>query len=334
MPETLTAPCTDNRQVADRLGEIADLLEAQRANPWRVRAYRTAAETVRQLEQPVGQLLRERGTQALLELPGIGRSMAAAIERLVTTGRHPLLSRLRGDLAVPQVFATVPGIGPELAERIWDELGIATLAELEAAANDGRLARVPGFGPRRIRGIRESLRGRLHVRRSDAWSRPATPVEDEPPVDELLDVDREYRDKASQGRLLTIAPRRFNPTHEAWLPILHTERGRRHYTALYSNTARAHQLGTTRDWVVIYRDDEHGEGQWTVVTSLYEPLRGRRIVRGREDECAEHYRRQAAPQAEPCGPTPALPALENASGSTGTPPQCGDDDGSVTSGAR
>ena len=103
---------------------------------------------------------------------------------------------------------------------------------------------------------------------------------------ELLDVDREYRERARKKSLPLITPRRFNPTHEAWLPVLHTERGERHYTALFSNTARAHELGTLRDWVVIYRDDKRGDGQWTVVTSRFGPLAGQRIVRGRERECA------------------------------------------------
>jgi hypothetical protein len=56
---------------------------------------------------------------------------------------------------------------------------------------------------------------------------------------ELLDVDREYREKAAAGTLRLIAPRRFNPTGEAWLPVLHTRRGQRRYTALFSNTARS-----------------------------------------------------------------------------------------------
>ncbi len=102
-------------------------------------------------------------------------------------------------------------------------------------------------------------------------------------------MDREYRDKAAVGKLPMIAPRRFNPTGEAWLPILHTERHGRHYTALYSNTARAHELGTTHDWVVIYLDDESNRYQCTVITSRFGPLRGHRIIRGREQECREHY---------------------------------------------
>jgi putative hydrolase len=113
------------------------------------------------------------------------------------------------------------------------------------------------------------------------------------PIEELLDVDRQYRELAKKQQLPRIAPRRFNPTHEAWLPVLHTERESRHYTALFSNTARAHELGTTQDWVVIYRDDHGNHGQWTVITSNFGKLRGKRIVRGREVECIAYYARQA-----------------------------------------
>ncbi len=76
---------------------------------------------------------------------------------------------------------------------------------------------------------------------------------------------------------------------KAWLPTLHTHRGERHYTALFSNTAHAHEMRATHDWVVIYRDDHGGHGQWTVITSTMGKLTGRRIVRGREAECREFY---------------------------------------------
>jgi hypothetical protein len=111
-----------------------------------------------------------------------------------------------------------------------------------------------------------------------------------PTIAALLAVDREYREKAAAGRLRTIAPKRFNPSGEAWLPVLHAEREGWHFTALFSNTARAHELGRTRDWVVIYYyDGEHVEAQCTVVTESRGALAGRRVVRGREEECRAHH---------------------------------------------
>ena len=83
-----------------------------------------------------------------------------------------------------------------------------------------------------------------------------------------------------------IEPRRFNAPGAAWLPILHTERGDWRSTALFSNTARAHELGRNRDWVVIYLHQDSGpEGQRTDVTETRGPAAGHRVVRGREAEC-------------------------------------------------
>jgi DNA polymerase (family 10) len=235
---------------------------------------------------------KEEGLEGLMNLPGIGRSLANAIDHLAWSHRLPLLERLRGEYTPEQMFATVPGIGQGLARRLHDHLGIETLAELEAAAHDGRLAQVPGMGNKRIQAVRESLAGRFHPR----WRRAVATQgdQDQVPVKELLEVDGEYRRLAAQGRLLRIAPRRFNPTGEAWLPVLHTQRGTRHYTALFSNTARAHEFGTTHDWVVIYRDDDD-HGRWTVITAQYGRLRGHRIVRGREPECVRYYATAALP---------------------------------------
>ena len=115
-----------------------------------------------------------------------------------------------------------------------------------------------------------------------------------PSVEELLDVDHEYRERAAVGTLRLIAPRRMNPRHEAWLPVLHTTRGSRHYTALYSNTPNAHRQGQTHDWVVIYFDHD-GSGaarQCTVITARFGSLAGHRIVRGREKECLQLMRRR------------------------------------------
>jgi hypothetical protein len=179
-----------------------------------------------------------------------------------------------------------------LAERIHDELGIESLTELEAAAWDGRLARVPGMGDKRIRAVRESLAGRFaRAPKSGNGDRGDEPrrLIDEPSVAELLDVDEEYRRLAERDRLVRVAPRRFNPGGQAWLPILHAERADRRYAAMYSNTGRAHELGATHDWVVIAREDKGGRGQWTVITSRMGRLKGKRVVRGREDECAEWY---------------------------------------------
>jgi len=114
---------------------------------------------------------------------------------------------------------------------------------------------------------------------------------DAPGVDLLLSIDTEYRDKARAGSLPRIAPRRMNPEGKAWLPVLHTRFGPWHFTALFSNTVRAHEMHRVKDWVLIfYSDPEGGEGQVTVVTERRGLLAGERVVRGREPECARYYR--------------------------------------------
>jgi len=213
--------------------------------------------------------------------------LAPASAEMLTRGRGAQLDRLRGDVDADAVFRTIPGVGPELARRLHESLGVDSLEALELAAHDGRLERVPRVGARRAAAIRAALTQMLD--RSRALRRPRMPVNlaaEQPSVETLLDVDREYRAAAAADTLPKIAPRRFNPKGEAWLPVLHTRRGDWHFTALCSNTARAHELGRVHDWVVVYAEDkDHAERQYTVVTATTGPLAGRRVVRGREDEC-------------------------------------------------
>lgn len=287
-----------NQEIADVLDRVAELLDAQEANPFRVRAYRVAAANVRALQRLVRDVYAKEGVQGLQTLPGVGVSIAHSIGQMIDTGRLDLLEQLQGTTYPELVLATVPGIGPKLAERIHSDLEIETLPELEAAAYDGRLDSLPGFGPRRLRSVRESLAGRFRRRPFTTFQHRNMSLSEQPPVAELLDVDGEYRRKAQLEQLPRIAPQRFNPTGAAWLPILHTERDGNHYSVLYSNTARAHEFGMTHDWVVIYRDDQNGDGQWTVVTARYGPLQGKRIVSGRERECHTYYQRELQPRAE------------------------------------
>lgn len=278
---------TLNQQIAGRLDEVAGMLAEQEANRFRVQAYRRAAETVRGLHEPVSEIFSKEGQDGLEKLPGIGKSIARAIRDLLLHGRLAMLERLRGESDPLKVLRSIPGIGDVLAATIHDDLGIETLEELEMAAHDGRLETVMGVGAKRLAGIRESLAQRL------GRVRPPSPngnKSKEPPVSELLDVDEEYLRDAAADRLKKIAPRRFNPTGEPWLPILHTTRSEHHYTALFSNTAHAHAQHKTRDWVVLYCDGHEHEWRWTVITAEFGHLRGMRIVRGREDECEEHYR--------------------------------------------
>jgi putative hydrolase len=240
---------------------------------------------LRRLPYSVADICAEDGMEGLEEIDGVGPSIARSISDILLHGRLAMLDRLRGQSDPIAVLASVPGVGKTLAHRLHDELGIETLEELEVAAHDGRLENCSGIGAKRLAGLRDSLAQRLgRIRR-----RTTAPSSQEQAVSELLDVDREYREKAAAGTLKKIAPRRFNPTGEAWLPVLHTVRRRRHYTALFSNTARAHELGQTRNWVVIFCDNGDTEHRLTVITSEFGRLKGRRIVAGREAECERYY---------------------------------------------
>jgi hypothetical protein len=285
MPRVPPFPADDlatNKRLAANLRELADLLEQQQADGFRVAAYRRAADVVDGLAVSAERLLAQGGRKALEALPAIGRGIAAAICEMIVTGRWSQLQRLRGSLDPEALFRTLPGIGPQLASRICSALHLESLAALESAAYDGRLERLAGFGPRRLQMVRSVLAerlGRPRARILGTW-RPR------PDIATLLDVDAEYRRRAEAGTLPTIAPKRFNPQGAAWLPILHTDRGPWQFTALYSNTRQAHELGRVRDWVVVYyQTDEQPEGQCTLVTERRGELAGQRVVRGREAEC-------------------------------------------------
>jgi DNA polymerase (family X) len=288
----------DNARVAALLREMASLLQSQGDGPWRAAAYRRAATTIEQLPRSVRDLWQEAGVAGLDALPTIGAGIASAIDEILRSGRWSRLERLRGESGVEAIFKTIPGVGDQLAQRLHDELGVESLEALEVAAHDGRLARLPGIGPRRAASIGAALtqmldrtRALRRARRPPAADADRAEDDAQPSVEALLQVDREYRHAAEAGRLPTIAPRRFNPDGKAWLPVLHTRIGDWHFTALYSNTARAHELHRVHDWVVIYAEDgQHHEHQYTVVTPPRGVLAGRRAVRGREDECSAWYR--------------------------------------------
>jgi DNA polymerase (family 10) len=281
-----------NEEIADVLERVGALLEAQDANPYRVNAYRKAARLVGQSDLSIAKLALSEEGEKLEDLPDIGKSIAGAVREYVHTGRLTLLERLEGQVSPEDLFSTVPGVGDELARRIHTYLQIDTLEELELAAHDGRLQKVPGMGDRRVRAIRDSV-GAILSRSSRRRARRLRHLEqaqvEEPPISFILEVDKEYRQKAETGQLRTISPRRFNPEGKSWLPILHTERQGWYFTALFSNTARAHDLGKTRDWVVVYYERDGHENQCTVVTEHHGPLIGRRIIRGRERECLAFY---------------------------------------------
>ncbi len=145
-----------NLHIAETFTTLADLLEMEGANPFRVRAYRTAARTIAALPRAVAEMV-ERG-EDLGELPGIGRDLAGKIAELVRTGRLALLEEVKA--RTPEsltALLALPSLGPKRVERLHQALGIETVADLSAALAAGRLAGLRGFGPTLIERLKSEV---------------------------------------------------------------------------------------------------------------------------------------------------------------------------------
>jgi len=145
-----------NADIAAIFEEIADLLEIEGANPFRVRAYRNAAREMQSLGTPVAEMIA-RG-EDLTELPGIGADLAAKIGEIVETGRCEALEKLRHELpaGITELLA-MPGLGPKRVRALYDHLKIRTLEQLRSAARSGRIRAITGFGPKTERSILQAL---------------------------------------------------------------------------------------------------------------------------------------------------------------------------------
>lgn len=146
----------DPQVAAHRLNEIALLLEVRGENPFKSRAFAQAARTIGELEEDdIAPQVRSR---QIAKLPGIGSTTLAVLADLVETGESSYLESLRESTPAGLIeMMRIPGLGPARIHRIHESLGVGSVAELEAAARDGRLARLSGFGPktadRILRGI-------------------------------------------------------------------------------------------------------------------------------------------------------------------------------------
>ncbi|HIE51922.1 MAG TPA: DNA polymerase/3'-5' exonuclease PolX, partial [Armatimonadetes bacterium] len=154
-----------NQEIAEIFERIADLLELQGENPFKARSYRRSAEVIRSLPEEVANI-QARGE--LLSLPGVGASLAQKIEELLTTGSLQYYEDLRA--AVPPGLVemlAIPDLGPRTAARLYEELGIATIEELEQAAREHRIRVLKGFGAKSeenlLRGIELYRRGQERI---------------------------------------------------------------------------------------------------------------------------------------------------------------------------
>ncbi|MBA3902461.1 MAG: DNA polymerase/3'-5' exonuclease PolX [Rhodocyclaceae bacterium] len=153
-----------NADIARIFEEIADLLEIQGANPFRIRAYRNAARTVGEFGRDVGALLA--AGEDLTRLPGIGDDLAGKIREIVETGKCALLDRLRKELpsAITELLH-IPGLGPKRVRALWHDLGVQTIEQLYRAARDGRIRSLAGFGEKTELKILQSVEAHLGTTR-------------------------------------------------------------------------------------------------------------------------------------------------------------------------
>ncbi|HEX3528856.1 MAG TPA: DNA polymerase/3'-5' exonuclease PolX [Thermoanaerobaculia bacterium] len=205
----------DNPQIARVFEEIADVLEIQNANPFRIRAYRNAVRTVEAQATPLRRMVEEG--RALTDLPGIGKEMAAHIQEMVATGTLGFRDELLA--AVPRSLielVRLPGLGPKKARKLWDDLKIQSVDELEAAAKAGRIAAVPGFGAKTqekiLAGIAEHRQhvSRLLLSEAERSVEPLLAWLREIPDLERLEVAGSYRrrcETVGDIDLVAISPR-------------------------------------------------------------------------------------------------------------------------------
>ncbi|MEX0701735.1 MAG: DNA polymerase/3'-5' exonuclease PolX [Planctomycetales bacterium] len=146
-----------NADVARCFDQLADLLEIEGANPFRVRAYRNAARTIGDLREPLAEIAAapERDLQ---ELPGIGKDLADKIRVILDTGALPQLVELQARIPAGVLeLLRLPGLGPKKATALFQQLDIKSLAELRAACDAGRIAELKGFGAKTQQAILQSL---------------------------------------------------------------------------------------------------------------------------------------------------------------------------------
>ena len=144
-----------NYEIARRFTRIGDILEIQGENPFKIKAYRRAAETIEELTEPLSEI-DARG--ALDDIPGFGSAIVAKTHDFLTVGTTKLYEQIKDAVPAGVVrMAAVPGIGPKTAKSLWDALGVDDIAPLEEAARAGKVQKVPGFGAAKEKNLIEAI---------------------------------------------------------------------------------------------------------------------------------------------------------------------------------
>jgi len=234
----------DNAEIAATLREVADLLELQGANTFRVRAYRNGARTVEELTRPLAELVAEG--EDLTKFPTIGEDLASYIEELVNTGRLRVLEEARrGVPASVAELLRLGGVGPKRAIRFYRELGVKSVADLEQALKRGEVARLPGFGERSAERLQQAIEDyRKHTERyklsdADRLVAPLVAYLKGAPGLEELEVAGSYR-----RRVETIGDLDLLAVGEPAEPIMK-------YFTDFPQTTRVELAGPTRGTIVL-----------------------------------------------------------------------------------
>ncbi|MGA9771848.1 MAG: DNA polymerase/3'-5' exonuclease PolX [Blastocatellia bacterium] len=160
----------DNGDIKSVLERIADLLEFNDENPFKLRSYRVAAETIAELDKPLTEIAARGGAVALQDIPGIGKSISAQIIEIIQTGTSSYFETLKE--AVPETvleLRRVSGVGLKTSQMLYRDFGVKSLDELKSFADGGGLASVPGLGEKTVNRIKTSLdrieseRGKLRL---------------------------------------------------------------------------------------------------------------------------------------------------------------------------
>nr|WP_309688476.1 helix-hairpin-helix domain-containing protein [Armatimonas sp.] len=161
-----------NYEIARRFEAIADILEIQGENPFKVRAYRVAAETIDDLEDDLA-TIHERGK--LRELPGFGEAIASKTADFLATGTTAIWERIKDSVPAGVVkMASVPGVGPRTAKALWEALEVTSVEALEAACREQRVRAIAGFGAAKETKLLEKIEAwkRLNEKMPRRWALP------------------------------------------------------------------------------------------------------------------------------------------------------------------
>jgi len=233
-----------NTDIADIFNEIADLLEIENANPFRIRAYRNAARNLQGMGQEISAYLQQQ--KELTDLPGIGKDLAAKIREILDTGRCQALEKLRK--ATPAGLTDllhIPGLGPKRVHALYHELDIHTPEQLLRAAKDGRIHELPGFGVKTeqalIADIEAHVRQKCRIKLITAaqYAEPlVTYLRKVPGVDQVIVAGSYRRRKETVGDLdILVSADKSNKVMEAFVN--------------YDDVRDVQSRGTTRSTVIL-----------------------------------------------------------------------------------